>query len=83
MNSDIISLSGNTFCEKVTLAGVTVHESLISNQGEADTKVVLRALGTLSSRARNVYIRSPSGDTGIIVIAMENITEKHRIQMDS
>ena len=67
----------------MTLEGVTVHESLISTQEEADTKVVLHALDGPSSRTGNVYIDSPSGDSDIIVTAMGNITDKHRVQSGS
>lgn len=41
-------------------------DNRISNQEEADTKVVLHALGALNSDGNNVCICSSSGDTGHI-----------------
>ena len=83
LKSNVIYLSGDSICEKVTEESVSTYEILISDQEEADTKVVLHAMDALSTTESNVCIRSPSGDTDIIVIAIGNITEKDRVKIDS
>ena len=76
-------MSGDEFCEKITDESVTVYDDLISNQEEADTKVVLHTLEALRTTNGNVCIRSPSGDTDILVIAIGIISEKPRVLIDS
>ena len=78
-----IILSGDEFCERVTNENVTVYDDLISNQEEADTKVVLHTLEALRTTNGNVCIRSPSGDTDILVVAIGIITERLRVLIDS
>ena len=78
-----IILSGDEFCEKITDESVTVYDDLISNQEEADTKVVLHTLEALRTTNGNVCIRSPSGDTDILLIAIGIISEKPRVLIDS
>jgi len=80
--SEII-MSGDEYCEKVTAEQVTIYDSLISNQEEADTKVVLHTLEALRATDENVCIRSPSGDTDIIVIAAGVVEESARVLVDS
>ena len=49
----------------------------MSDQEEADTKVVLHAMRFLSeNKEESVCIRSPSGDTDILVIALGTIIER-------
>ena len=56
---------------------------LRSDQEEADTKVVLHTLEALSNNLQaNVVLRSPSGDTDIMVIALDLISEKDRVKFD-
>ena len=52
------------------------YEELKSDQGEADTKVVL------STSNDNVCIRSPSGETDIFVIALGTIVQRSRVKFD-
>ena len=65
-------MSGDEYCEKVTVSNVTQMGNLVSNQEEIDTKVVLYALNALKTDG-NVCICSPSGDTDILVIAISLI----------
>lgn len=60
-----------------------MYDDLISNQEEADTTVVLHTLEALRTTDGNVCIRSPSGDTDILVIAIGIITERPRVLIDS
>jgi len=75
-------MTGDEYCEKVTLSNVTQVDNLVSNQEEADTKVILHALDALESDG-NVCIRSPSGDTDILVIAIGLIPASPRVLVDS
>ena len=61
---------------------MTNVESLVSNQEEADTKVVLHALDALKKDG-NVCIRSPSGDTDILVIAIALLKQNSRVLVDT
>jgi hypothetical protein len=83
LKSEVIYLSKDSFCEKVTEEEVSIYDTLASDQEEADTKVVLHALDALSTTQSNVCIRSPSGDTDIVIIAIGNISEIHRVKIDS
>ena len=75
-------MSGDEYCEKVTLSEVTQREDLVSDHEEADTKVVLHAMDALKDDG-NVCIRSPSGDTDILVIAIGLIRANPRVLVDS
>ena len=77
-----IIMSGDEYCEKVTCDGVTIVERLVSNQEEADTKVILHTLEALKSNG-NVCIRSPSGDTDILVIAISLLKGNSRVLVDT
>ena len=70
-------MSGDEYCEKVTLSEVTQRDDLVS-----DTKVVLHAVDALKDDG-NVCIRSPSGDTDILVIAIGLISANPRVLFDS
>ena len=78
-----IVMSGDEYCEKVTRENVTNVENLVSNQEEADTKVVLHTLEALKSDDGNVCIRSPSGDTDILVIAIGLLNGNSRVFVDT
>ena len=75
-------MSGDEYCRKVTQENVTNVESLVSNQEEADTKVVLHALDALKNDG-NFCIRSPSGDTDILVIAIALLNQNSRVFVDT
>ena len=77
-----IFMSGDEYCEKVTLENVINVESLVSNQEEADTKVILHAMDALKSEG-NVCIRSPSRDTDILVIAIGLLSGNARVLVDT
>ena len=78
----MVVLSGDTSCEVVTSSYCQPFEELVSDQEEADTKVILHALNSLAALEGNVCIRSPSGDTDIFVVALGIITERSRVKFD-
>ena len=68
-NELILSRDGE--CFQITLFGVNPVNHLISNQEEADTKVVLHAFSVLNVPIEKyVVIRSHSGDIDINIIAI-------------
>ena len=73
-HTDFIVLSGdNDYC-LIQL----VH--LTNNQEKADTKVILHSLDVLNNTDMFVYLRSPSGDTDIPVLALSIIRDhKERV----
>ena len=79
LHTDFIVLSGdNDYCliqlENIQL----VH--LTSNQEKADTKVILHSLDVLNNTDMFVYLRSPSGNTNIPVLALSIIRDhKERV----
>ena len=77
-------MSGDGYCDVLTSSECQPCDELASDQEEADTKVVLHAKEVLSSQAREkcVSIRSPSGDTDILVIALGTIVERSRVLFD-
>ena len=57
--------------------------SLSSNQEEADTKVILHAVHTLNKySSKHIIIRSPSGDTYVLVLAVSLTEEEGRPASD-
>lgn len=82
LGCNVITLSSDTYCVTVTANGNVHNDDLKSDQEEADTKVVLHALDILASSPGNVCIRSPSGDTDILVVALGVIVERSRVKLD-
>ena len=79
LHTDCVVLSGdNDYC-LVQLGNIQlVH--LTSNQEKADTKMILHSLDVLNNTDMFVYLRSPSGDTNIPVLAFSIIRDhKERV----
>ena len=67
---DCVVLFGDNDCCLVQLGNIEERYHLTSNQEEADTKVILHSLDVLNNTDMFVYLRSPSGDTDIFVLAL-------------
>ena len=81
---NVVVLSGDNYCDIVFSSQCQPCDELVSDQEEADTKVVLDATRFLSeNKKESVCIRSPSGDTDILVIALATITERSRVVFDN
>ena len=65
-----INLSAETSCISITQSSEARNESLISNQPEVDTRIMLYAAHALKDQDQRIAIWSPSGDTDIIVLAI-------------
>ena len=83
LQTDFVVLSGDNDCCLVQLGNVEERYHLTSNQEEADTKVLLNSLGVLNNTDMFVYLRSRSGDTNILVLALSIIRDhKERVFYD-
>ena len=81
-NKILISLDNK--CISISRLSTTVEESLKSNQEEADTKVILHCYQILkSNETSTVTLRSPSGDTDIVVLSVALLYEfRNRVILD-
>ena len=71
LKCNVVVLSGDNYCDIVSSSQCQPCDELVSNQEEADTKVVLHAMRFLSeNKKESVCIRSSSGDADIFVIAL-------------
>ena len=70
LQTDCVALSGDNDCRLVQLGNVEERYHLTNNQEEADTRVILYSLDVLNNKDMFVYLRSPSGDTDILVLAL-------------
>ena len=71
LKAQTIILSGDGECKKITEIECCDYEILKSDHEEADTKVILHTVHALTDdNYRNVVLRSPSGDTDVLVIAL-------------
>ena len=67
-------LSGEEACTKFTSSTTTIYEALLSNQPEADTRIILHAKEMVRI-GKDVTLISPSGDTDIVVLALGVLNE--------
>ena len=81
LDTEKIILSGDDECITVTYDSTEENVDLKSNQEEADTKVILHAMNVIRSSG-NVVLRSPSGDTGIMVLALALIDDLAKVYFD-
>ena len=79
-----IYFSTDNDCRKVTLVSCEIEAELVSNQKEADTKLILHWSQALNTHPlKKVIIRSPSGDTDIFVIVLNQLLdEQDRVYLD-
>ena len=64
-------------CKRITANSTSTEHRLASNQEEADTKVLLHCLHSLTcNQKKNVIVRSPSGDVDIAVITISKLLNK-------
>lgn len=72
-------------CKIITLSSCDSFVTLVSNHEEADTKVITHAIQFLQQNTdHQAIIRSPSGDTDIIVLAVALLFEfNKRVSIDN
>ena len=85
VNCGELYFSTDNDCRRITRSLSVREESLVSNQEEADTKLVLHSLHALneSPRKKEIFVRSPSGDTDVLVILLSKmIAHQDKIYLD-
>ena len=80
--TESVVLSGDDESYTGSCDSVIQNDDLKSNQEEADTKVILHAIHAIKNSSHKVVLRSPSGDTDIIILALALINEQHMVYMD-
>ena len=68
MKTDIVILSSDAEVVKIENTSFILKLSLISSHEEAGTKVVLHAKVLLEEINNTITIRSPSGNTDIVIL---------------
>ena len=81
LDTEKIILSGNDECVTITYDSTEENVGLKSNQEEANTKVILHAMNVVRSGG-DVVIRSPSGATDIMVLALVLIDNLVKVYFD-
>ena len=84
VNYGELYFSTDNDCRRITRSLSVREESLVSNQEEADTKLVLHSLHVLNESPREqVIVRSASGDADVLVILLSKmIGHQDKIYLD-
>ena len=78
-----ILMSRDGECHEITQSTVICLVHLSSNQEEADTKVILHTMDALNmEESTKVHLRSPSGDTDILVLAIALVSTPNHVYYD-
>ena len=67
LQTSVIYFSKEDSCVQVNASQVTTADELSSNQEEADTKVILHSPHPINITEGSIILRSPSGDTDMII----------------
>ena len=84
VNCGELYFSTDNDCRRITQSLSVRGESLVSNQEETDTKLVLHSLYVLNESPRKkVIVRSPFGDADVLVILLSKmIGHQDKIYLD-
>ena len=84
LRTNKIMISMNSKSISILRLSTSIEESLTSNQEEADNKVILHSHQILKSNETSVItLRSPSGDTDIVVLTIALLYEfRNRVLID-
>ena len=78
-----ILMSRDGECHEITQSTARCLVHLSNNQEEADTKVTLHTMDALNmDESTKVHLRSPSGDTDILVLAIALVSTPNRVYYD-
>ena len=71
LRTTVLILSREDECQKVTFSTCEAFQEQLSNQEEAETKVIIHAVHALQQQAiTRAVIKSGSGDTDIIILSI-------------
>ena len=79
----MIFLSRDSGCFRTTNRSCDSHTALVSNQEEADTKVILHSMNVIKKSEFGVVLRSLCSDTDITVLAVALIDDGNRVLHDT
>ena len=81
---NMLVLANENNCVKITMSTVSTLDDYVSNQEEADTKIILHAHKILEDipEDENIFIRSHSADLDINVIAITILQHKQNQVFD-
>ena len=79
-----ILFSTYNYCLRLTRESTTLEPLLESNQKEADTKLILHCVHSLTNIAeKNVVVRSPSGDADVTILMLsKSVNYQDRVFLD-
>ena len=72
-------LSGDSESFYIKNTPCSPYLSLASNQEEVDMKVTLNSMDVLNNMELKVVLQSPSGDTGMMALAVALIDSRNRL----
>ena len=78
----MIFLSRYNECFRITSRSCDSYPALLSNQEEADTKVILHSMNVIKKSELGVVLRSPSCDTDVTVLAVALTDGGNRVLYD-
>ena len=81
LKTEMLILSGDDESFTITVDMIRENQDLTSNQEEADTKVILHTMNVLEE-GFTVVLRSPLGDTDIMVLALVLISDLTKVFMN-
>ena len=82
LRTAVIYFSKENSCVRVNASQVTTMDELSSNQGEADTKVVSYSAHAINTTEGSIILWSTSGDTEIMILAINVIDTSKRVLVD-
>ena len=82
LQTAVIYFSKENSCVRVNASQVTTMDELSSNQGEADTKVISYSAHAINTTEGSIILRSTSGDTEIMILAINVIDTSKRVLVD-
>ena len=80
--TEMIFLSRGNECFRITSRSCDSYPALVSNQEEADTKVILHSMNVIKKSELGVMLRFLSGDTDITVLVVALIDDRNRVLYD-
>ena len=82
LQTSVIYFSKKDSCVRVNASQLTTVDELLSNQEEADNKVILHSVHAITTTEGSIILWSLSGDTDIMIIAISLIDASKRVLVE-